>query len=98
MNLLQTGSATQRPAATSIQTSEPKPAPAQIAAVNVAGVDELLTPKVVSMLLGVGVGLLRSWRVAGTGPKVIGLSPRVIRYRASEVEAFLAARTSGGGQ
>ncbi len=59
--------------------------------------DALLQPKEVAARLGVGVGLLRTWRLSGsTGPRAMVLSPRVIRYRTADVEAWLASRTTGG--
>ena len=59
--------------------------------------DVLLQPKEVAARLGVGTGLLRTWRLSGTtGPRALALSPRVIRYRTADVDAWLASRTTGG--
>jgi len=70
-----------------------KPEPSHSAS---GSIDELLTPKQTARLLGVGVGLLRSWRQAGTGPKCVSFSERLTRYRREDVAAFVTARTVGG--
>ena len=56
--------------------------------------DRLLTPPEVAQLLTVTEGTLAKWRVAGVGPKWLRLSnARTIRYRQSEIDGWLAART-----
>lgn len=53
----------------------------------------LFRPNEVAEMLGVTEWCLRNWRHLGTkGPKFIKLGERFIRYRAADVEAWLAAR------
>lgn len=54
--------------------------------------DQLFNEHEVSAALNASVHTLRNWRYRGKGPKYIKLS-RCVRYRASDVEAFLAAST-----
>ena len=44
--------------------------------------------------LGVARSTLQSWRYAGRGPRYIKLG-RLIRYRTTDVDAFLRANTRG---
>jgi predicted DNA-binding transcriptional regulator AlpA len=53
---------------------------------------ELLTPKQLSEQLATPTAVLANWRYKGVGPKFIKLGSS-IRYRASEVEAWLDAQT-----
>ncbi len=54
--------------------------------------EPLMTPALVAEQLGVSVKLLAHWRYLGTGP--LYLKPcGVIRYRWSDVAAWLDART-----
>jgi predicted DNA-binding transcriptional regulator AlpA len=50
----------------------------------------VLNEKEAALFIGCSAGLLRKWRSAGQGPCVIRLG-RLIRYRLSELEEFLAA-------
>jgi hypothetical protein len=64
---------------------------------SVTGGDILLTPNQVATRLGVATGLLRTWRLEGsTGPRALVLSPRVVRYHAADVDAWLASKGLGG--
>lgn len=51
--------------------------------------DPILTTAQVATWLGVNPSTVRRWRLDGTGPTYIRPSPRVIRYRRSDVEAWL---------
>lgn len=58
--------------------------------------DEMLTSKQVSELLGVKLNTLQKWRSRGTGPKYFkfgGSNSAAVRYDREDVERFLAART-----
>ena len=55
----------------------------------------LLTPVEVAQLLRVNIQTLSVWRKAGTGPKSVKVSERKLRYRQSDVEAWLDARSGG---
>jgi excisionase family DNA binding protein len=59
-------------------------------------VDSLLTPKDVGDRLNVPTGTLSQWRHRGIGPDWIKLGGH-IRYRAEDVEAWVAAQTRTGG-
>lgn len=57
--------------------------------------DTLLSPKRVAALLGVSPRALEAWRLRGEGPSFIRISSRCIRYRRSDVEAWLDQRVHG---
>jgi len=46
--------------------------------------------KQAASLIGCSTGLLRKWRAQGKGPRVIRIG-RLVRYRISDLEAFLDA-------
>lgn len=47
---------------------------------------------VVARRLGVTPRTLKRWAVAGRGPRAYKLGPRTVRYRRSEVDAWLESR------
>lgn len=54
----------------------------------------LLTEKDLSVWLGISSPSLQRMRTSGTGPRFVRISERRIAYRKSDVEAWLAARSS----
>ncbi len=56
--------------------------------------DPLLTEKELSGWLGVSLPSLQRMRSNGTGPRYVQLSRRRLAYRKSDVEAWLASRTT----
>ncbi len=54
----------------------------------------LLTERDLAVYLGLSLPTLQRQRAAGTGPRFIQLSERRIAYRRSDVDAWLAARTT----
>jgi excisionase family DNA binding protein len=54
--------------------------------------EEYLTVKQLAELLQVPVSTVYAWRHLGVGPRGIRLSGRHVRYRRSDVEAFLEER------
>lgn len=56
-------------------------------------VEPLIPPKPVAELLGTTPQNLAQMRYRGTGPKFIKLGHRAVRYRWSDVEAWLEANT-----
>lgn len=54
----------------------------------------LLGEKELAALLAVSRSTLQSWRYSGKGPRYIKVG-RLIRYRSSDVDAFLLAGTQG---
>lgn len=54
----------------------------------------LLDPRAAALRLAVAPQTLAKWRCTGGGPRFIRLSARMIRYRARDVDAWLAARTA----
>jgi excisionase family DNA binding protein len=52
---------------------------------------QLLTESEAASLLTLSVKTLRNWRVSGKGPRFVRLSGRAIRYRRSDLEAFIDA-------
>ncbi len=65
-----------------------------------AAVPDLLLPAAVAERLGVSEKLLQRWRRTRDGPAYVRITPKVLRYRAGDVEAFIASkvRTSVAGR
>lgn len=58
--------------------------------------DDLLDQRQAATRLGVpSARTLESWRRRGYGPPFLRLSPRLVRYRASDIDKWLAARVVG---
>jgi predicted DNA-binding transcriptional regulator AlpA len=58
--------------------------------------DELLDPRQAATRLGLSSArTLETWRCRGYGPPFVRLSPRLVRYRASDIDRWLAARVIG---
>ncbi len=53
--------------------------------------DELLDTEAVARYAGLSPTTLRKWRMTGTGPRFVRLG-RAVRYRRTELDAFLAQR------
>lgn len=51
-----------------------------------------LTDKEVAEMTGLSVQTLRNWRHQGQGPRYDKPKPKVVRYRLTEVEAFMEGR------
>lgn len=54
---------------------------------------DLLKPADLAARLGTSVAVLANWRYMGTGPKFIKMGAKAIRYRASDVNAWLDDQT-----
>ncbi len=67
--------------------------PSRTAASDILG-EPLLTPAMLARDLGVTTKTLERWRMTGDGPPFIRVSPKVIRYRRPDVEAFLSGRVA----
>lgn len=65
---------------------------ADLAAVSVGPLDELLSTRDLCDWLGVSVGWCEVARHKGFGPPFVKLSPRCVRYRRSDVLAWLESR------
>jgi predicted DNA-binding transcriptional regulator AlpA len=67
---------------------------------------DLLSTEQVAAQLGISRAALELRRRRGSGPPFVRVSPRMIRYRVADLEAWLAARVedpsaarkNGGGQ
>jgi predicted DNA-binding transcriptional regulator AlpA len=58
--------------------------------------DDLLDQRQAAARLGLpSARTLEAWRSRGYGPPFLRLSPRLVRYRASDLEQWLAARVVG---
>lgn len=55
---------------------------------------EFIDESALAARLGVSRSTLQSWRYAGRGPRFIKLG-RLVRYRSSDVDAYLQANTRG---
>lgn len=55
-------------------------------------VPTLLAPAQTAELLGVGIKTLERWRSTGDGPRFVKLSPGTVRYRAADLNLFIAER------
>ena len=60
--------------------------------------DTLMTRKEVAAVLHVNPRTLTRWSTEGIGPQPLTLAPRVVRYRASDVQAFIEAQAHAGTQ
>lgn len=54
---------------------------------------DLLTPSDLGAKLGKSRAALANWRYQGLGPRFIKLGPKAVRYRVSDVEAWLDEQT-----
>lgn len=52
----------------------------------------VLKPKEAAEYLGIGLSTLAQMRMAGKGPVFIAYSPRMIRYRQGDLDAWLEAQ------
>ncbi len=55
----------------------------------------LLTPKEAAELLGIPESTLAQWRSQRRGPPYIKMELRLVRYRLSDLEAYLSGHTIG---
>lgn len=55
----------------------------------------LLTEQSAAQVLGCSVGLMRKWRLFGEGPAFCKIG-RLVRYRAEDLAAFVAANRVEG--
>jgi predicted DNA-binding transcriptional regulator AlpA len=61
--------------------------------------DDLLDQRQAATPLGLpSARILEAWRRRGYGPPFLRLSPRLVRYRASDIDRWLAARVVGAEQ
>lgn len=56
--------------------------------------DELLRPAQAAMLLNVTPRCLQDWRLKGTGPRFIRMTPKLVQYRRSDLEKFIEERAA----
>ena len=72
------------------------PTPAAVAAPAADAVQQrasdLLLPAGVADRLGVSTKVLERWRGTGAGPAFVRLTRKTLRYRAADVDAFVAAK------
>jgi predicted DNA-binding transcriptional regulator AlpA len=57
------------------------------------GLERLLSTKELVSSLGIRNQTARLWRLQGRGPRYLKLSSTAVRYRLSDVQAWLAERT-----
>jgi len=57
-----------------------------------SGSDALLTPKQAAEFLGIPEGTLAQWRSQRRGPQYVKLEGRLVRYRRSDLEDYIASR------
>lgn len=56
---------------------------------NITVADPVYTPSEAAGILKVKVATLKDWRVRGVGPYYIRSGPKFIRYRQSDIDAWL---------
>lgn len=54
--------------------------------------DKLCTPVETASLLGIAPQTMAHWRVRGSGPRYVLLNRRCVRYRLSDIQAWLDSR------
>lgn len=59
------------------------------------GAGELLNEKEAAAALALSASTLRNWRCKNQGPKAVRVGARSIRYRRTDLEAFIAAGEGG---
>ena len=62
--------------------------------VRVVPSDELLRPVQAAVLLNVTPRCLQDWRLKGTGPRFIRMTPKLVQYRRSDLEKFIEERAA----
>jgi hypothetical protein len=62
------------------------------AAAALAPPSDLLTPDAAAGRLGITKMVLERWRGTGNGPAFVRLSRKTLRYRAADIERFIAER------
>ena len=55
--------------------------------------DRLCSPAETAELLGIAPQTMAHWRVRGCGPRYLLLNRRCVRYRLSDIRAWLESRT-----
>jgi predicted DNA-binding transcriptional regulator AlpA len=58
--------------------------------------DHLVTETEAAVLMGLAPRTLQSWRQHGRGPRYIRVSARAVRYRRSDLLAWITDREDGG--
>lgn len=64
---------------------------------NLADAPDYLTVKQLAEVLQVPPGTIYRWRHQGTGPRVVRLSGRHVRFRRADVQAFVDSRAEKAG-
>jgi len=57
---------------------------------------KLVDETVAGEYLGLQLQTLRNWRIAGKGPRFYKVGGRAVRYRLSDLDAFIEAGAVGG--
>lgn len=70
----------------------PAPAPAEPQAGREPAPGVLMTPAAAAARLSVTAKVLERWRGTGGGPRYVRLTSKTIRYRAEDLDAFVAGR------
>ena len=55
-----------------------------------------MTPQQVARYIGVSDAALRLWRSRGEGPPFFKAGPRLVRYRRTDIDAWIESRLSEG--
>lgn len=53
-----------------------------------------LTPKQAAKYVGISEGALRLWRAEGRGPRYFKAGEKLVRYRKTDLDAWIEARLS----
>ncbi len=60
--------------------------------------DHLLTTRAASAKIAVSPRTMEGWRLAGDGPRWVVVGQRCVRYRASDLDSWIAAQPAVGGE
>jgi predicted DNA-binding transcriptional regulator AlpA len=58
----------------------------------------LLNEKDVARMLSVSVATVRRWRLLGAGPNCVKVGGSLVRYKLSDIDAFLSQCPTKGGR
>jgi predicted DNA-binding transcriptional regulator AlpA len=74
-----------------LATAPHQPAPVQPALLEPAPLEPSLNDEEAARVIGVAGKTMRNWRSKGIGPPWVAIGPKLVRYRPSDMRAYLDA-------